>query len=290
VSKHWLLKSNPEVWNIWEWWEDGQGELESWTISRRIDQVGRGDDFVLWVTGEESGVYAHGKVVAAPTGPQMAGGPHWQAPPDKPVWSVELATDDYLFDAPIYKSELEADPDFANALILRIPAAANPVPLTDVQWEAVRRRLRTPRQSSRVPMNRHILTARRVGLPPEHVVVRTEAQERRLAFREAKLLRDFEAHHPNPLVRHRVRLSDGDSMECDAYDAVDDLLIEAKASASRSDIRTAIGQLLDYRRHIGRDPALAVLLPEEPTVDLRSLLQEHKVRVIVRRDSKFVVV
>jgi hypothetical protein len=46
----------------------------------------------------------------------------------------------------------------------------------------------------------------------------------------------------------------------------------AKGVSDRESIRTAVGQLLDYRRHIVPKPAVAVLLPDRPSADLLSLL------------------
>jgi hypothetical protein len=46
-------------------------------------------------------------------------------------------------------------------------------------------------------------------------------------------------------------------------------LIEAKGSVSRESVRHAVGQLLDYKRHIQPPPRmLTVLLPERPSSDL----------------------
>jgi hypothetical protein len=49
-------------------------------------------------------------------------------------------------------------------------------------------------------------------------------------------------------------------------------LVEAKASASRESVRTAIGQLLDYRRWIEPRPRLCLLVPTEVPPDMVSLL------------------
>ena len=55
----------------------------------------------------------------------------------------------------------------------------------------------------------------------------------------------------------------------DIYSATQNVLYEAKGTATRNAMRTAIGQLLDYRRHIDRDDLrLAVLLPHLPSDDL----------------------
>lgn len=57
----------------------------------------------------------------------------------------------------------------------------------------------------------------------------------------------------------------------DLYDTGRMELVEAKSSASRHHVRLAIGQLLDYRRHVEHE-SLAVLLPSDPGADLLELL------------------
>ena len=42
----------------------------------------------------------------------------------------------------------------------------------------------------------------------------------------------------------------------------------------------AIGQLLDYSRHIPTQPALGVLLPSKPASDLLDLLARHGIRCV----------
>jgi hypothetical protein len=62
------------------------------------------------------------------------------------------------------------------------------------------------------------------------------------------------------------------SLLTDIYSETQNVLYEAKGSATRRAMRTAIGQLLDYRRHIDRDGLrLAVLLPHLPSDDLIDL-------------------
>lgn len=59
----------------------------------------------------------------------------------------------------------------------------------------------------------------------------------------------------------------------DTWDAAAKELYEAKGGVSRSDVRMAIGQLMDYRRHINPPPArCTVLLPSDPGNDLTELI------------------
>ncbi len=57
----------------------------------------------------------------------------------------------------------------------------------------------------------------------------------------------------------------------DLYDLATDELVEAKASAGRTYVRAALGQVLDYSRYL--DPkGRAVLVPTYPGDDLADLL------------------
>ena len=59
----------------------------------------------------------------------------------------------------------------------------------------------------------------------------------------------------------------------DVYDEQSKELCEAKGTATRHAVRTAIGQLFDYRRHIPVDGLkLALLLPHRPSDDLLDLV------------------
>ncbi|WP_405409792.1 hypothetical protein [Streptomyces decoyicus] len=90
--------------------------------------------------------------------------------------------------------------------------------------------------------------------------------------------------------RHQITVQgEPGSLMTDVYDATDNVLYEAKGRSRRSDVRMAIGQLLDYRRHIDVPPGLrlAVLLPEEPSADVRSLLATENIHLVVRSGEGF---
>lgn len=92
--------------------------------------------------------------------------------------------------------------------------------------------------------------------------------------------------------RHRIRPSgEVQDIWTDIYDVTDGILYEAKASSTRSDVRMAIGQLLDYGRFITPEPRLAVLLPSEPSGDILKLLALTNILCMVKHtDTSFRVV
>lgn len=106
----------------------------------------------------------------------------------------------------------------------------------------------------------------------------------------------------NRLTRlcNRARLKIYEGVEPYRYDALvknydgngKDLLIEAKNSTSRSQLRLAVGQLLDYRRGLRRRAVtdLAVLLPEKPSRDSLSFLADVGVHVLWFTDEKLTTI
>lgn len=279
----WIIQCNPTVWKVFDWWENGDDELGTWTISHRVNEISCGDLFAFWIGGKEAGVYAMGKVSDDPNGPHRSqGGGYWVSPPPGDVWYIGLRVERYFFDAPIRKAELVADPNFRNALVLRMPRSANPIPLTSNEWSALERHARTrvrPRRQ-RPKRDEVAVTERPLGTVPEEIEVATRATARTRQFREARLVKRYTDFIRRPLVTKSARLSTGERIVADAYDKKADQLIEAKASAARDEIRMAIGQLLDYRRHLATKSKLAVLVPELPSDDLVALVHSIGADVI----------
>lgn len=78
------------------------------------------------------------------------------------------------------------------------------------------------------------------------------------------------------------------ALRADLYDTQIDLLIEAKAEATRENVRYAVGQLIDYRRYIESRPSIAILLPAALAPDLAALPAEVGAGVIWSIDGGFV--
>lgn len=80
------------------------------------------------------------------------------------------------------------------------------------------------------------------------------------------------------VCRHRIPVSDG-VLITDLYDETTGELVEAKSSTDRGTIRLALGQILDYARYI-HPVSTAVLLPQQPTVDLCVLMSSNDVGIV----------
>jgi hypothetical protein len=103
--------------------------------------------------------------------------------------------------------------------------------------------------------------------------------------REQKLVKDYMTHlerQGHDVCRLKI-VAPGEPkpLFTDLYDTTTGTLIEAKGSVRRESVRMAIGQLADYRRHIGNGlNELAVLVPAKPRPDLLDLLDSQDITVI----------
>ncbi|SDQ51608.1 hypothetical protein [Thermostaphylospora chromogena] len=121
---------------------------------------------------------------------------------------------------------------------------------------------------------------------------RSSIEGTRVERREAKLSADFQAFlegQRHQVKRFQIRVKGSSStLLTDLYDVTAHVLYEAKGTSSREDVRMAIGQLLDYRRHVNpADPKLAVLLPEKPHEDLQDLLRRLDIAVVYQAGNSF---
>ncbi|QGV79347.1 hypothetical protein [Streptomyces ficellus] len=119
------------------------------------------------------------------------------------------------------------------------------------------------------------------------------AGQRKVLRREGELVKAFAAHlaaagHETHSFQITIKGEPG-ALTPDLYDATDHVLYEAKGLTTRANVRMAIGQLADYRRHIPNSKALrvAVLLPSEPTADVKDLLGEVNVELVYQADEGF---
>ncbi|NEY33841.1 hypothetical protein GTU99_16815 [Streptomyces sp. PRKS01-65] len=119
------------------------------------------------------------------------------------------------------------------------------------------------------------------------------AGQRKVVRREGELVKAFTAYlaaagHKTHSFQITVKGEPG-ALTPDLYDATDHVLYEAKGLTTRANVRMAIGQLADYRRHIpnGHGLRVAVLLPSEPTADVRDLLAAEGVALVYQTENGF---
>lgn len=108
--------------------------------------------------------------------------------------------------------------------------------------------------------------------------------------RESQLVDDFVASQSGHVFkRWAIKLPEERSLLLtDIYDTTDRMLYEAKAVSKRADLRMAVGQLFDYRRHVRIDDLrCSVLLPERPSADLRDFVQAAGVGLAFKDGNQF---
>jgi 5-methylcytosine-specific restriction protein A len=130
--------------------------------------------------------------------------------------------------------------------------------------------------SELVPVEVHATTEFEQSPPVESVVA---------IRREAAMVADYQTYLE--AQQHEVRRNKLTSPQTvkpiwtDLYDVTDNVLYEAKGSASRQSVRLAIGQLLDYRRYmLVQAPTLAVLLPARPNEEMVELLASLGIQTV----------
>jgi hypothetical protein len=125
----------------------------------------------------------------------------------------------------------------------------------------------------------------------EKFFVNPSAEEYEAERREQKLVLDLEAYlRRNGRDAARLKIvptGERRPIFCDLYDKTSGVLIEAKGTVARDDLRMAIGQLMDYRRFARPGTDLAILLPERPRSDLMNLLESVDIHAIWPEDDRF---
>lgn len=113
---------------------------------------------------------------------------------------------------------------------------------------------------------------------------------RRLVRSEAQLVRRYRTwlDPEGTRLRGLIIPIGGGSLRADLVDTLLNILIEAKAEASREHVRYAIGQLFDYQRFMDPRPDLAILVPRPLPSELRALPEVAGVGVIWEAEDGFV--
>ena len=122
---------------------------------------------------------------------------------------------------------------------------------------------------------------------PSHLPYEADRREQTLVL----AFRDHLLQQRHEVVRLKiVPPGEAKPLFSDLMDRTTNTLYEAKGSVQRGAIRTAIGQLMDYRRFVQPSPRLAVLLPSKPRDDLSDLLTGIGIGIVWRDGDGFVEV
>ncbi|GHH63658.1 hypothetical protein GCM10017673_04980 [Streptosporangium violaceochromogenes] len=136
---------------------------------------------------------------------------------------------------------------------------------------AATRRADTEEQVQELPLEQQ-LTERSFVNPAQEPY---EAERKESSLVQA--LADYLRGKGHAISRHQM-LPKGETrpLFTDLYDGDLNLLVEAKGSVTRENVRMAIGQLADYGRFLP-DATRAILLPAEPRADLLALARSQNI-------------
>ncbi|GGF99479.1 hypothetical protein GCM10007304_11680 [Rhodococcoides trifolii] len=266
-----------------------RGDLypDDWSFGQGFGDPRSGDTVYLLQTGKVKGVIASGTLTSDGT---WSGG-HWSGSGTAHYvsvdWDVMLDDEQRLptevlveglpeFKFPVYGSGRRIHEPSASALATMwdehladlAEARGNP-------WLGGRS-FGSNRSSGPIPLQRNHVRTYNVGGFASYEAVREEAA---LVDEFVEQLRadgsDVTGYRMQPTTGSRPLFAD-------AFDKTRNVLYEAKASASREAVRMALGQLLDYRRWFKTEPALAILLPEPPALDLVELMAQHSISCVAK--------
>lgn len=136
--RHWLFQANPARYRIHD--SLRSEDEEWWNLNQHAADVRVGDSVAIWISGAEAGIYALGRVVEGPIviPDSVRGQGYWENPNDglkiKP--RVRVRYHRVLFDRPLLKVFLEADPSLWDLRVIRAPRGTN-FAMREQEWRAL---------------------------------------------------------------------------------------------------------------------------------------------------------
>lgn len=135
----WIFQANPNRYRIHDSLRNEQVEL--WNLNQHIKDVSVGDRVLIWISGDEAGIYAIGTVIAPPviTADSEVGISYWLVAEEgrRAKARVEVRYDHVFLDRPLYKAYLESNPELWNMRILRLPRGTN-FAVSEAEWSNIR--------------------------------------------------------------------------------------------------------------------------------------------------------
>lgn len=139
-QKIWIFQANPNKYQIFDSLSTESGEY--WNLNQYAKEVQRGDIVLIWLSGDEAGIYATGEVKNNPAvmPDSIQGQAYWTDKSEgrkiKPRVYIEYK---YKFlENPILKKFLEIDPQLWNLKILSFPRGTN-FPVSEAEWQSLQK-------------------------------------------------------------------------------------------------------------------------------------------------------
>jgi len=147
----WLLKCNPRTWDFEAFRQTGQ-LLDNWSVqpTYRTELIEAGQRVLLWVTGSDGatpqpGLWGTGFVTdhVYPGSPET-GDPLWLDEEKRDLSTLFVPFTMQIWDEPIARPALQADPQLAGMEIFRQPQMSNPVWVSTTELEALQAHVSLP--------------------------------------------------------------------------------------------------------------------------------------------------
>lgn len=137
-ARTWIFQANPAKYRILDSLVAEREEY--WNLNQHAKSVRPGDRVLIWVCGDEAGIYAQGTVMSSPIiiPDSNRGLTYWnlKAEGKRPKARVRVRYDHLFLDKPLLRQYLECDPGLSGLQILRSPRGTN-FPVRDEEWEAI---------------------------------------------------------------------------------------------------------------------------------------------------------
>lgn len=133
---YWLFQSNPKYYRIM----DGIRDFEqmSWLVTRYAKDMVSGDGVLIWVSGEQAGIYAIAEILESPKNVDTS--------PDIGYWIdtsrasnrtyAKIRFTSKLLDKPLLRENLKQDPILQHLMVIRVPNGTN-YKVTPQEWQRV---------------------------------------------------------------------------------------------------------------------------------------------------------
>jgi predicted RNA-binding protein with PUA-like domain len=134
---YWLFQGNPKYYRFLE--AIAQLDEIPWLVTRYGKEIQVGDGVLVWMAGEQAGIYAIAEIIEPPQIPiELSDLDYWiaidNAKKDKP--RVKLRFLRKLLGQPLRRNEIKYDPILKDLLVIRAPNSTN-FKVTPQQWERV---------------------------------------------------------------------------------------------------------------------------------------------------------
>lgn len=134
----WIFQANPSKYDITTSLQLEREEF--WNLRQYAREIAPNDRVLIWICGEDAGIYAMGKITSPPTdsADTPTGQSYWSDKKEgkKVIPRAWVHYEKVFLDHPLLKVFIECDPALWNLSILKQPRGTN-FPVTDAEWRAL---------------------------------------------------------------------------------------------------------------------------------------------------------